>query len=652
MNQKGKLATGLDLGVRSIPKKVEQIGVALTSLFIVLLYAASLRFNLPGGDSPELITTSFKGLPSHPPGYPLLSVLGKLASFVTPSAPLMGYQLLNLSISYAALGMVFVFMRRLGFGTIVGCASVLAVAVNEHIWQASVCFEVFALHNLLLILFFYFSLLWYQTSSPRAFGAASLVVGLGLSHHQFIIFPLFGLALPLLAKRRSQWFNLRSIGLACAGLLVGLSPYLYLLGLFQPDDIATWGNMTSLSDFFHFILRKDYGTLKVGASINGGFNFQPLFAYFGDFIWSQTWVIGAILGLVGAAVAFLKCQDLRFFVAATIVTFFLQLFAFHFLLGLNPMEPVQYEIASKMWNPLNLMWLVWVGPGLSLFINKRISVPGVAFLAWIVGQAVIHFPEIYHKNDKFHEILAQATTDDVQPSGWLLAVGDPFTHSTFFERYLNGERPDIKWIPYSRAMYPWFRMRSKAIYPELNFPVDDKSLLPFSLRSFIDANESRLPFFVSYLTDAEVLELQNRYHLSRSSFVTRIDRQDQVQRVDTSLSFVRTSNALANLELSSYHRLSWQATLLKIFLANAQHHLDDLIRDGRYSSAIEVGEALLKLGKSAPARMYNYLGYCYFKLANGTPALKLKASEAYQNYLKLGEPTPAERDEISRFLKQ
>lgn len=165
---------------------------------------------------------------AHPSGYPLYTLLGKLATLLIPLRDAAGR--LNLSSALAAgaaVGILYLAARRLAGGRLAALTAVAAFAISPAWWSQATLAEVYALHGLLIALFIY-CLLRREGAGGRGWGVAGLVFGLGLAHHRMIallapaalVFVLW--ADPALIRRPRRW--LPPIGLALAPLLL----YLYL----------------------------------------------------------------------------------------------------------------------------------------------------------------------------------------------------------------------------------------------------------------------------------------------------------------------------------------------------------------------------------------------------------------------------------------
>src|SRR5438876_4779956 len=161
------------------------IGVGSIAL---LAYVLTADRDIFPGDPPEFIAVSLTGGVSHPPGYPLFSMLGALFGQL-PLGPLPFRVNLIAALAHAAtVGVVFLTAERLTRDLVAAAAAALILAFGALFWTWSLVAEVFPLNDLLAALVLYFLVVWHARPSGRApLLAAAAAFGLGLANHQTIV---------------------------------------------------------------------------------------------------------------------------------------------------------------------------------------------------------------------------------------------------------------------------------------------------------------------------------------------------------------------------------------------------------------------------------------------------------------------------------
>ncbi|KAM8913654.1 protein O-mannosyl-transferase TMEM260 isoform 5-T6 [Spinachia spinachia] len=241
-----------------------------TAAFVAALYVPCVQRTVPGGDSGELITTACELGVAHPPGYPVFTLLARLAMCLLPSlSPAHSVNLMSSLLGAAACGTLCLTVCRLEGP---GPGAVLAgglFAVSRLSWQWSMVAEVFALNNLFvgLLLFLTASFHCAENAAQRRKIAhvGALCCGLGLcNQHTLVLYVL--LIIPwvlhrLYARRELNLHSLVSLG-AC--FFWGFLPYIYLpVSSYLNTARWSWGDQTTLSGLLTHLLRAEYGTFSL-----------------------------------------------------------------------------------------------------------------------------------------------------------------------------------------------------------------------------------------------------------------------------------------------------------------------------------------------------------------------------------------------------
>lgn len=186
---------------------------------------------------------------AHPSGYPLYTLLGKLATLLIPVRDAAGrLNLFSALCAAAAVGVLYLVAAKLAGNRAAAAVAVVAFAISPAWWSQATIAEVYALHGLLAALFIYCLLRWEESGGQGGRGerekgrggerergrsdawlsAAALVFGLGMAHHRMMALLLPAALVfifwadPALIRQPRRWW--RPLGLGLAPLLL----YLYL----------------------------------------------------------------------------------------------------------------------------------------------------------------------------------------------------------------------------------------------------------------------------------------------------------------------------------------------------------------------------------------------------------------------------------------
>jgi len=224
----------------------------------LVLYSLTLCPTIYWGDSAELTTVVKVMGVSHPTGYPLYCLLGKI--FTLLPARTIAWRLNFFSAACAAGAMVLVFLAirtcffsapgKTGESLVYALVASTCLGVTYEFWSQAVIAEVYALNMLLLSAVLYVALRWWRVPSRRDEILFGLLAGLCLSHHLQSVFFLAPMGLLFMIRfglgPSTKQRLVCVLGCALPPLLLYL--YLPLRSLANPP--IDWGNPETLRNFW------------------------------------------------------------------------------------------------------------------------------------------------------------------------------------------------------------------------------------------------------------------------------------------------------------------------------------------------------------------------------------------------------------------
>jgi Protein of unknown function (DUF2723) len=251
-------------------KRLDRSLVAETALLAAatLLYTGTMARSIAVGDAGELaLAASVVGIP-HPPGYPLYTLLARLA-FVVPLEPVaLRFNLLSVA---CAIGALFVHLRlgaALGLSLVPRLAATALLAGSYTFWSQAAIAEVYALHVLLVnavLLVAVVALREGRESAdyPRLLLLLAYLIGTSAAHHpSAALLTIVGLVV---------WVATRGWGARNGAVLAGLAPLAaalpFTIFLMLPlrsrlDPAIDWGNPETLAAAIAHAARSGYGDLR------------------------------------------------------------------------------------------------------------------------------------------------------------------------------------------------------------------------------------------------------------------------------------------------------------------------------------------------------------------------------------------------------
>ncbi len=238
----------------------------LVVLATLVTYVWLAPHAIMNGDNADLAGVGHVGGAAHPSGYPLYVMWLRLWSWL-PGSPAYVGALATIVIAAGAVLVLHAACRAWGASSLAASFATALYATSPIVMRIHTEAEVFALNALVCA-----TVLWLSaTNGPlrgrrRAF-VLGLVAGLGIAHNlTCVLYAPVGI-LGVVRGAREQGPLPRALVLAVAGLVVGLTPYIYLL--VAPETPVSWGKVHDLGDLVRHALRMDYGVWQVSAHGTG-----------------------------------------------------------------------------------------------------------------------------------------------------------------------------------------------------------------------------------------------------------------------------------------------------------------------------------------------------------------------------------------------
>ncbi|HMB67991.1 MAG TPA: tetratricopeptide repeat protein, partial [bacterium] len=248
---------------------MKKLGAAVAvGLVALAVYVRTLCPTVYVGDSGELAWAAASLGIAHQPGYPLWTLLGRLAVLLLPGTAAYSLNLMSALAASGTAALLALLLMRVTGRIAVPAGIALAAALSRGIWTQAVVTEVYAL-NLLLMAGALLAAVTARGGRPVLFGLAAYLLGLGAANH-----PLSLAAGPAVAwlwlapdPDRSRRDALRQTPLLAAAFLLGLSVYAYLPVRWTAGPEMVWGAVRSVGEFVDHVMRAQYGGLgEAGAS--------------------------------------------------------------------------------------------------------------------------------------------------------------------------------------------------------------------------------------------------------------------------------------------------------------------------------------------------------------------------------------------------
>jgi hypothetical protein len=384
---------------------------------------------------------------SHPPGYPLYTVL--CTSFV-PALDLANKVLAgNLlsaffaSIAVAVFHQICYLLRDRSFAWI----AAMAYAFSATFWSQAIIIEVYSLAVLMFLTCVWAALKFSRSGDFRYWYLLGFLYGLALSNH----WPMMILTTPVLLVLLAESFqSLREklaspvfwiLSILCG--LLGLSPYIFLVYDSEPV-IAVYGGINSIEQFYFYVTRSIYPDGNEVANYSDRLKFflwiiKNSLTQFG--IWAAPFILaGIVIGFRSLTLTFNLALALMY-AGCTVMLLVLLNFEFSpFNQAIFAPYPVISYLAVSIWFAIGFQTF-------KNFIEKHQMAAILPRSLPLIGIALVLISNYGRNNrseDSFTEKYATSVLESLPNDSLLLLYGDWETSLFGYSNLVQLIRPDVE----------------------------------------------------------------------------------------------------------------------------------------------------------------------------------------------------------------
>lgn len=457
------------------------------------------------GDSGETISVSYTLGIQHPPGYPLITMLGKLFTFIPLGDVSFRLYLMSASLATACFIAIYLFFSVLI--TVIKprvmpplfefYPSLIFIAGFSIRQQAAIAKGGIYLFNILFLILITLALLRLYKSGgkdTRYLYLFFLLFGVSLANHhmsQIILLPAY--AFMLFKSGALSGLSLRKSALSLFFLASGIFIY-YYLPVRAHTAFLNWGEPSTFTNFMEMITRYQYMKSEGVRSLSGALS--QTVKFFTSVSHSMLYA-GFLLALLGYVFLFKKNKLFFIYMLAVPATFMLVTTIY---LNLT---------ADKLY-----IMETYITP--SYFALSVAAAYGAAFIAGLAGRnaaAFIFSSLIALKALFFYEELDKSryffTYDynrnilaSLEPGSVIFLTGDGVVFPSWYFKYVKKYREDV--IIAGSAVIPmnWVRNKIQRQNPALKMPVIKQRVGNESTGRIINAilrmNAGNFSFYFSY----------------------------------------------------------------------------------------------------------------------------------------------------------
>ncbi|XP_030308366.1 transmembrane protein 260 [Calypte anna] len=487
---------------------------------VAALYTATLPPGLPGGDAGELITAAYELGVAHPPGYPLFTLLARLAMGLLPvGSPASRVNLLCGLVGAAAASLLFYTVFRLSGSYAGGILAAGVFSFSRLTWQWSITAEVFSLNNLFVGLLMALTVHFEEASTAKERSKISKLgafcCGLSLCNQHTIVLYLACIVpwvlTQLFRKTELSLGHLLKLGLC---FLAGLLPYLYLPASSYLNQARwTWGDQTTLHGFLTHFLRKEYGTFNLAKSETGSSMREMLVFQLVQMKseLSLPVLVLALLACVSTALQTKLQKSPVIWLFAGMLCLYSLFFAWR--ANLDVTKPLFLGVVERFWLQSNMVVAVLAGLGLAMLTSLGSAVlEGSRVVPWleqlsalllVASQIWANYSTCDQSNNYVVDKFAKNLLSSMPMGAVVLLRGDLPGNALRYLHYCEGLRPDLTLVDQEMMTYEWYLPKLAKHLPGVYFPgnrwnpvegVLPDGTLAFNLHRFLRVNKHKEVF--------------------------------------------------------------------------------------------------------------------------------------------------------------
>ncbi|XP_077774729.1 protein O-mannosyl-transferase TMEM260 isoform X2 [Podarcis muralis] len=495
-------------------------GAGAVGAGVAALYVAALPLSVPGGDSGELITAAYELGVAHPPGYPLFTLLAKLAIELLPFGSVaFRVNLLCAVLGAAAAPFFFYTVARLSGKHAAGIFAVGMFSFSRLTWQWSITAEVFSLNSLFVGLLMALCVRFREAATAKERSkickAGAFCCGLSLCNQHTIVVYVICVALwvfsCLLRERELTPGHMLKLTFC---FLAGCLPYLYLPASSYLNKARwTWGDQTTLKGFTTHLLREEYGTFNLAKLENGSSMAAILLFQVSDMrteLSAITQALAIIACLCAAVRPKVEKPNLVWLFTSMLLAYS---FFFAWRANLDISKPLFKGVVERFWMQSNAVVAVLAGLGFSSLFSFAEGLAGnsrvLRCLEWLLA-AVLVTGQIYsnysicdQSRNYVVDRFARNLLSSMPPDAIVLLRGDLPGNSLRYLHYCEGVRPDVTLVDQEMMTYHWYLLKMSKHLPGVIFPGNRwnplEGTLPdgtttFNLHHFLKVNKQQETF--------------------------------------------------------------------------------------------------------------------------------------------------------------
>lgn len=411
-----------------------------------------------------LLSAYFNGV-SHPPGYPLHSLLGYYFTHLPLANPAFNGH--ALSAVFSAFSSFLIFLITLKLSTqkdtkiLTAYTAAIAFTLSSAVWSQSIITEVYTLSSFLFLCVLFLALkLGSSIREPRFrhnkktyLFLLGLFTGLALANHwPLFVLGFIGVTFILIRHYASL---IKYWHLILLGVLLGLTPHIWLFINSNSDTIIKFfGPIETWREFYEYVARKNYNN-SIDFSSTATFYDKISFVFFTLKQLVNQWGLANSLFVPLGLFAFIKLikkdnGEKKHWYIGILLSYFSASVLLMLILNYNFTLRNQINIQPFLVLAHSLGAIVFAF-GVQLFISilqrqTQVDIKIIVISLILLQTLTANGFKNYRANYQWADFYAKQVLDNLEPNAVLFVSGDEAIGPVGYWHLIKGYRPDITLI--------------------------------------------------------------------------------------------------------------------------------------------------------------------------------------------------------------
>lgn len=429
------------------PKRRDTLIAASIFLFLLALYLLTAAPGIQFEDSGEFALSAHGLGVSHPPGYPLYVILGKLFASLPVALPDFRLVVASGFFCAAAAALLFLALRSWGMGALPSAAASLALGFSRTLWQHAAVIEVYTLSVLLSVVILALVLARLRRGADtRILALIPLALAANFANHYTVFFAFLPVALLLFFARPTRSFSglVRRLLLFVLLFAAGASLYIHLPLASAREPAVDWGGPETWQTFTEHLKRVQFVQWESQEKLHLD-TIKKYAAHFISNLPAEFTLPLVFIGILGMCLAFME----RPLPAGLLVYLFavqsagVILFArFHFMESRVSVMRV-FFFGAYLALAVFIAWAVeYIRSALprSRATTALIAAPLLALLVW---QGSLNFRNNDYRRAVTAKWFGAEVLDEIGRDGVALLHGTHYVSPAMYLLGVEGRRPDV-----------------------------------------------------------------------------------------------------------------------------------------------------------------------------------------------------------------